>query len=105
MNLVGGERFVAANMQPRQDDNGLSLVDADHHGVHLAGGEVGLTGDDGIERQWPFDVLHVYEPLGLEELFCGKILGCKADGGTLPDSERTRLGRRLCCDLPRFQAE
>jgi hypothetical protein len=94
-NLLGAEQLVAANMQPHQDDNGLSLVEARNHGAHIVGGDVGLTGDEGIKRHWPLDILHVHKSLGLEELFRGDIRGCKADGWTLPDSERASLRRRL----------
>ena len=71
------------------------MVDVPNHGAHIAGGEVSLTGDEGIERIGPLDELNVLKPLGLEELFRGDILGRKADDGTLPDPKRARLGRRL----------
>ena len=96
---IGGEQFVAANVQPCQDDNGLPFVDdpttmePTSLEVRSASPETRVSNANG-----PFDVLHVYKPLGLEELFCGNILGRKADGGTLPDPERGRLGRRLRSD-------
>src|SRR5262245_45333576 len=69
--------------------------------VDLAGGERLLLGEEVLF----LDVLHLSEPLRLQEFF-GQVLGSHANGTDIPDQPEPRgLGRWLRGDRPRVQAE
>jgi hypothetical protein len=83
----------AADVDPGEDHERVSRVHPDDQGTGEIQGDVDLPGYHGLDGHpsLHLDVLHVGEPLGLQELFRQEVRG-DADGWVVGQSNPRRLG-------------
>jgi hypothetical protein len=100
------EHLEAADVDAAEQHDGIPGVDPGqvdarelHHHVRAAGGD-----EPGAEAVGRFDVLHLADPVGPEQLL-GQVLRCDADRGIVDEPEACCLEWRLGGDGPGTQAQ
>ena len=81
---VGPDQLEAADVAPREDDEGVPRLHLDEERPNEVQGEVDIAGSHGWREQLPGhpDVLYIGKPLALQEIF-GHVHGGYTDGGAL----------------------
>ena len=98
---LGPDHLEAADVAPREDDDGVPCIHPDEERPDEVQDDVDLAGSQGWREKVPghLDVLDIGEPLALQEVF-GHVQGGDTDGGALRQPELRRLGRRLRSNRP-----
>jgi hypothetical protein len=99
--LRGPIQFVAAPVDPRQEDEWGPAIQPADQGEHTHHAEIGLAGGQGLPEvpRDVFDIGHLGEPLAVQQLL-GHELWRRTDGSAPPahgmkDPERRGFGRGL----------
>ena len=90
---IGPDHLEAADVAPREDDDGVSGLHPDEERPDEVQGDVDLAGSQGWREKIPshHDVLYLGKPLALQEL-SGHVQGGYTDGGALRQPELSCLG-------------
>ena len=105
--LVRPEQFEAADMESREDDDGVSRLQPEEERRGEVPIEVGFAGGEGrLDAVGPrfLEVVHLGEPFAAQQGF-GHILRGLTDARNLDEPDPRRLGRRLRSNRPGVQAE
>jgi hypothetical protein len=104
---VRREAFEAADMEPREDDEGVSRLQPEEDRRGEVPSEVGFAGGEGLLHVVGprfLEVVHLGKPFASQQGF-GHILGGLTDARNLDQPNPPRLGRWLRGDRPGVQAE
>jgi hypothetical protein len=105
--LARPEQFEAADVEPRQDDDGVPRLQPEEERRGEVPIEVSFAGGEGrldVCGTLFLELVHLGEPFAAQQCF-RHILGGLTDARSLDEPDPRGLGRWLCTDSPRMQTE